>query len=110
MKNVTQADLGEFLNGGRLVVLKFSAPWCGPCKMMGPMLEAVEKDEKYQDIHFAEVNIDEQPGIAASFNVRSVPTLMGFDNGQVSWVKVGLQPLSSLNRIFSDFSEGRPVA
>ena len=70
------------------VLVDFWAPWCGPCKMMTPLLEQVAKE--LNNIKFVKLNIDENPEIPTKYQVRSIPTLMLFDKGQLVDTKVGL--------------------
>lgn len=77
------------------VLVKFWAPWCGPCRAMAPVVESVVA-ELAGRLVAVEVNVDEEPSIAASFQVRGVPALLLFKGGQVVEVLVGAQPCSAL--------------
>lgn len=78
-----------------LVVVKFSAEWCGPCKMLAPIVE--ELAGEYTDrVKFLNVDIDTTPEIAPRFGIRGVPTVVIFKDGQVANTVVGLQPKGRL--------------
>ena len=72
----------EVLQSDRPVLLDFWAPWCGPCRMVGPVVE--ELSEECTDIKFAKLNVDEETELAEKYNIMSIPTLMLFKNGEVA--------------------------
>ena len=94
--NVTDASFeDDVLNSKKAVLVDFWAEWCGPCKMIAPMLDEVSAE--YQDkLVIAKVNIDENPKIPQRFSVRGIPTLILFKNGQVEGQKVGALRKSDL--------------
>lgn len=71
------------------VLVDFWASWCGPCKMIGPVIE--ELGNELTDIKVTKVNVDEEPELAGRYNVMSIPTLMIFENGKPAGTSVGVK-------------------
>ena len=80
----------EVMNSDKPVLLDFWASWCGPCRMVAPIVEEIAKERS--DIKVGKVNVDEQPELANQFNVMSIPTLMVIKNGQVVNRAMGARP------------------
>lgn len=85
----------EVLNSDLPVVVDFWAPWCGPCKMIGPVLEDVA-GEMEGKIKVVKINVDENPDTAPKYNVRGIPTLLVVKGGEVVATKVGAVSKSQL--------------
>jgi thioredoxin 1 len=77
------------------VLVDFWAPWCGPCKMIGPLLDEIAK-EHGDRFRIAKVNVDDDPGLMQRFNVRAVPTLLLFSGGQLRDQLVGASPKKAI--------------
>jgi thioredoxin 1 len=99
---VIEIDDGSFetevLKSGIPVVVDFWAPWCGPCKMMAPVMEkaAEEFNGRYK---FCKINVDENPGMAGKYQAMSIPMLLFFKNGEVVQRQVGAIPENQLRKI-----------
>lgn len=79
----------EVINSGQTVLVDFHAEWCGPCKMMAPILTDLKSQVK-DDVKIIKVDVDKQPQIAAAYQISGVPTLMIFKDGQVRWRQSGV--------------------
>ena len=72
----------EVLQSDKPVLLDFWAPWCGPCRMVGPVIE--ELSEEVLNVKFAKLNVDDEPEVAEQYGIMSIPTLILFRNGEVA--------------------------
>ena len=80
----------EVMNANQSVLVDFWAAWCGPCQMLGPVIEEIAAERN--DIKVAKVNVDEQPELASQFQVMSIPTLVVIKDGQIVNKSVGAKP------------------
>jgi thioredoxin 1 len=95
LPNVTDSNFqAEVLESEQPVLVDFWAPWCGPCRVVGPILEeiAAERD----DLRIVKLNVDENQQTAANFQVLSIPTMILFKNGQVAKKVIGAYPKKRL--------------
>ena len=81
----------EVLNSSVPVLVDFWATWCGPCRMLSPVIAQVAK-EKADQIKVAKINVDENPELARQYGIRSIPTLMLFKNGELVNTAMGYMP------------------
>jgi thioredoxin 1 len=99
MADITELSSGNFeaevLQSSQPVLVDFWAPWCGPCRMIGPVVEELA-GENADVLKVAKINIDDAQDIAATYGVSSIPTLMIFKDGDVIDRFVGVQPKSRL--------------
>ncbi|MDO4314373.1 MAG: thioredoxin [Oscillospiraceae bacterium] len=84
----------EVIHSGKPVLLDFWAPWCGPCRMVAPIVEEIAGERS--DIKVGKVNVDEQPELAARFGVMSIPTLVVMKNGKIVTQAMGARPKSQI--------------
>ena len=84
----------EVLNSEKKVLLDFWAPWCGPCRMVVPLVEEIAQERS--DIKVGKVNINEQPELANHFGIMSIPTLMVMENGRIISQSQGARPKKAI--------------
>lgn len=93
---LTDANFTEqVLNSDKPVLVDFWAEWCGPCRMVGPIVEELAHDYDGKAV-VGKVNVDENQGVAAKFGIRNIPTLLIFKNGEVVDKQVGVAPKNVL--------------
>ena len=92
-----KAEYDQVLADNKSVFVDFYADWCGPCKMVGPVLEEISKD--YADIKFVKVNVDDNPEIAQQYGIMSIPTMIGFKNGGKVASSLGFMPREELEAV-----------
>lgn len=91
----TDENFSELIKEGKVIV-DFFATWCGPCKMLAPVLEEVAKE--YPDIKFVKMDVDECPNVSKEYGIMSVPTLLKLENGELIDKKIGYQNIQELKR------------
>ena len=95
-------NFNDIINSEQLTLVDFFATWCGPCKMMHPVLEQL-KDELGESIRIIKIDVDKNNSLAINYRVQSVPTLMLFRKGEMLWRQSGALRLNDLKAIVSQY-------
>lgn len=102
MKNATDQTFDEVIDQSELVLVDFWAPWCGPCRMLGPVLE--ELDQQMGDkVSIVKINVDENPSVSSRYGIMSIPTLKLFKGGKEVTTVVGVQPIDTLKNMIQQY-------
>ena len=96
--------LNEIINGSQLTLVDFFATWCGPCKMMHPVLEQL-KEEMGDSLRIIKNDIDKNEALMEQYRIQSVPTLMLFRKGDALWRQSGVMSLSDLKKVVNSYQE-----
>ncbi len=95
-------SFGDLIQGDKPVLVDFSAEWCGPCKMMPPILKEL-KQMTGDNLIILKMDVDRNPQVASAYQIQSVPTLMVFQNGEVKWRQSGVMNARELKRVVDQY-------
>ena len=90
MTHFNKESFDKALDQGKLMMVDFWASWCGPCRMVGPIIDEIANER--QDVKVGKINVDEQPELAAQFQIMSIPTLMVIKDGKIINKATGARP------------------
>jgi len=99
VKMLNETTFDAAIAANETVLVDLFAEWCGPCRMLSPVVEALS--EERPDVAFYKVNVDESPSVAARYGVSSIPTLLCFRNGELAETSVGFIPKEEIEALLS---------
>lgn len=99
VQNLKSNNFDKFISSNKLVAVDFYANWCGPCKMLSPIMETLSS--KMNDVVFAKINVDEEQQLSRKFNIMSIPTVLIFKNNKLVNQFVGFRDERAIKEIIS---------
>ena len=101
-REINDDEFNEIIKGEKPVVVDFHADWCGPCKVLSPILD--ELDSELDDVEFVKINVDDYPELSGSYEIMAVPTVIMFQDGKVKNRFSGVQPKEAILEKVSELS------
>ena len=97
VKEINQSEFSSAIKSSNKVLVDCYAPWCGPCKMISPIIDSVSEEIKY--FNFYKLNVDEAGDVASEYGIMSIPTLLIFENGQLKQKVVGFMSKEEIEEL-----------
>lgn len=97
---ITKSNFSKFQSSDKKVLLDFYADWCGPCKMVSPIIDEIANERN--DITVGKINVDEEPELASEFNILSIPTIVVIQNGKLINQATGAYPKEQILALLND--------
>jgi len=101
---MAKSKFGDIIKSETPTFVDFSAEWCGPCKMMAPVLEDL-KSKLGDQVKIIKIDVDKNPGLARAYQVQSVPTMMLFKNGNALWRQSGVMTSEQLKKVMDQHAQ-----
>lgn len=98
IQTITTATFDQTINSEKPVLVDFWAAWCGPCRMLGPIVEELAQEIEDKAV-VAKVNVDEEPDLAARYGITTIPTILIFQKGEVIQKSIGVRPKEELKTL-----------
>ncbi|NLB89717.1 MAG: thioredoxin [Clostridiales bacterium] len=98
IQTITTSNFDQTINDSKPVLVDFWAAWCGPCRMLGPIIEQLAGEVGDKAI-IGKVNVDEEPQLAARYGISTIPTVLVFQNGEVIQKSIGVRPKEELKTL-----------
>ncbi len=98
--SVTKNNFEEIINSDKTVLLDFFAEWCGPCRMVSPIVDEIA--EEHPELAVGKINVDEEPELSAAFSVSTIPTLVVLKNGKIVNQSSGARPKAQILAMLED--------
>lgn len=99
---IKSEDFEKLLSDKEIVVVDFWAPWCGPCKTLGPIVQDVAESNDDENVAIVKVNVDEDSALAKNYAVRNIPTIVYFKNGEPKERTVGIKSQNEIEEIIKN--------
>ena len=102
VEHISDKDFSTYVDKDKLTVVDFWAEWCGPCKMIGPIIDELAEEYDEADAVFTKVNVDHNPEVSMKYQIRSIPTILFFKAGEVVGKIVGVTPKAKLKKLVEE--------